>query len=369
LPIVWPEPTHGHRDSLEVSVGAQKPYRTAADIIDWSIPCPSIFMDPVEAKKLGLKRPLAEATLRRIARGVMRYVVNNPKPFIVTLNHSGENQRAWQMDEPFRTVTASRDAHALVTPVVTRAQHGGANRDPEDPMHTICASTKDQNAIIAPVLTKFRKDNQGASIEDPMPTVTANGHNKRAGCGIPLGVVTAFLAQHNTGVTGHEAEVPLSTIVGKGCTQSVVAAHMINMKGSDRRDSAADDPAATITAGGNHAFTVATFLTKYYGNDGDSRTDEPLHTVSTKDRFGLVTVTIDGEEYVIVDIGMRMLTPRELYLAQGFPPEYIIDTRPDGSPITKTAQTRMCGNSVCPPLAEALVRANFPEAAEMERAA
>jgi DNA (cytosine-5)-methyltransferase 1 len=364
-------------------------------------------MDPVEAKKLGLKRPLAEATLRRIARGVMRYVVNNPKPFIVTLNHSGENQRAWQMDEPFRTVTASRDAHALVTPVVTRAQHGGANRAPEDPMHTICASTKDQNAIIAPVLTKFRKDNQGASIEDPMPTVTANGHNKRAGCGIPLGViaptlvprygerpgqeprtrdieepaptivptgngaqlVTAFLAQHNTGVTGHEAEAPLSTIVGKGCTQGVVAAHMINMKGSDRRDSAADAPAATITAGGNHAFTVATFLTKYYGNDGDSRTDEPLHTVSTKDRFGLVTVTIDGEEYVIVDIGMRMLTPRELYLAQGFPPEYIIDTRPDGSPITKTAQTRMCGNSVCPPLAEALVRANFPEAAEMERAA
>ncbi len=441
LPIVWPAPTHGHRDSLEVSVGDQKPYRTAADIIDWSVPCPSIFMDPGEAKKLGLKRPLAEATLRRIARGVMRYVVNNPKPFIVTLNHSGENQRAWQMDEPFRTVTASRDAHALVTPVVTRAQHGGANRDPEDPIHTICASTKDQNAIIAPVLTKFRKDNQGASIEDPMPTVTANGHNKRAGCGIPLGViastlvprygerpgqeprtrdieepaptivptgngaqlVTAFLAQHNTGVTGHEAETPLSTIVGKGCTQgvvtahmmphygasvardaedpvgtvtaggggkqAVVAAHMINMKGSDRRDSAADDPAATVTAGGNHAFTVATFLTKYYGNDGDSRTDEPLHTVSTRDRFGLVTVTIDGEEYVIVDIGMRMLTPRELYLAQGFPPEYIIDTRPDGSPITKTAQTRMCGNSVCPPLAEALVRANFPDAAEMERAA
>lgn len=434
-PIVWPEPTHGNPDSLEVRAGIQKPYRTAAEIIDWSIPCPSIFMDPKEARKRGLKRPLAEATLRRIAKGVMRYVVNNPTPFIVTLNHGGDHQRAWDLDEPFRTVTASRDAHALVAPVVTRAQHGGGNRTAEDPLHTICASTKDQNAIIAPVLTKFRKDSSGVSVEEPVPTVTANGHNRRAGCGIPLGVVapvlvprygerpgqeprtrdiqdpaptvvptgngaqlvTAFLAQHNTGVTGHSADEPVSTIVGKGCTQAVVSAHMmpfygasvardpeepvgtvtaggggkqavvsahmLSMKGSDMRSRDAEAPASTVCAEGNHSAVVAAFLTKYYGTDQDPQLTDPLHTVSTKDRFGLVTVTIAGEEWVIVDIGMRMLEPRELFRAQGFEDDYIIDRDADGNPITKTAQTRMCGNSVCPDIAEALVRANLPDMA------
>ncbi len=484
-PIVWPKPTHrpasvsedgivsswarGHGLTL-ADLASTQPYRTAADIIDWSIPCPSIFMDPAEAKKLGLKRPLAKATLKRIARGVMRYVVNNPKPFLVSVAHGDSGgRREYPLDEPLGTQAAS-NTHALVTPIVTRAQHGGGNRDPQEPLHTVCASTKDQNAIIAPVLTKFRKDNQGASVEEPMPTVTANGHNKRAGCGIPLGVVaptliprygerpgqeprvrdieepmptvvptgngaqvvsahlmtmrnsgkpfngadepthtvtaggagltvvSAFLAQHNggprPGAPAHSADEPVSTVTGSGSQQTVVtahmmphygasvardaeepvgtvtaggggkqavvAAHLLNMKGSDRRDGPADAPGPTITSGGNHAFLVASFLQKYYGTDQNPELDEPLHTVSTKDRFSLVTVLIDGEEYVIVDIGMRMLTPRELFRAQSFDDAYIIDRTADGEPITKTAQTRMCGNSVCPAIAEALVRANVP---------
>lgn len=396
-PIVYPMPSNGPRDSLDVRAGSQRPYRVAADIIDWSIPCPSIFLDRSEAKEFGVRRPLADATLRRIAKGVMRYVVNNPKPFIVTLNHGGENQRAWALDEPFRTVTASRDAHALVAPIVTRAQHGGGNRAADDPLHTVCASTKDQNAIIAPTLIPRYGERPGQEprardISEPLATVVPTGNGAQ--------VVAAFLAQHNgpgggragqVGNSGHQPDKPLSTIVGKGPTQgvvtahmmphygasvardadapvgtvtaggggkqAVVATHMLSMKGSDRRSRPADEPANTVCAKGNHAAVVAAFLTKYYGTNQDPKLDAPLHTVSTKDRFSLVTVTINDEEYVIVDIGMRMLTPRELYRAQGFPESYVIDETEDG-PLTKADQTRMCGNSVCPPVAKALVEAN-----------
>lgn len=186
-------------------------------------------------------------------------------------------------------------------------------------------------------------------LDEPLHTITTQG-NKHA-------LVSAFLAQHNTGMTGHDARKPLSTITSRGTQQQIVAAHMINLKGSSRRMSAADDPTPTVTAGGYHIGEVRAFLIKYYGTDQDPQLREPMHTVTTKPRFGLVTVK--GEDYIIADIGMRMLQPRELYRAQGFPDTYQIDAMVNGKPLTKTAQVRMCGNSVSPVIATALVRANF----------
>ena len=208
-------------------------------------------------------------------------------------------------------------------------------------------------------------------------------------------LVAAYLAQHNTGMTGHDARRPLSTMVQKGCTQGVVTAFLSRQfGGSVGQDADAPaptvtaggggktalvaaalshqytsnvngghgdlcDPHRTVTAGGRHQGLISAFLTKYYGEGGQwSSIVDPMHTLSTKARMGLVTVSIDGSTYVLTDIGMRMLTARELFRAQGFPEEYIIDPDFNGKPFTKTAQIRMCGNSVCPQVAEAIVRAN-----------
>lgn len=300
-PIVFPAPTNGQ---------LLQPYRTAAECIDWSIPCPSIF---------DRTRPLADATMRRIARGVMRYVVNAKEPFIVPMTHHGD-ARVHATSEPLRTITtAARGEFALVSPQIVGV---GGRMGQSRP--------------------------RGAG--EPFQTITAKGD---------AALVTAFLAQHNTGMVGHDAREPVSTITGKGCTQGLVTSSLVKLRGTCRDGQSVTEPMPTITGGGTHVAEVRAFLIKYFGTDQDPRLDEPMHTVTTKDRFGLVTVTIGGEPYVIADIGMRMLTPRELFRAQGFPESYIIDPIIDGRPLTKTAQIRMCGNSVCPPVAEALVRANL----------
>jgi DNA (cytosine-5)-methyltransferase 1 len=170
--------------------------------------------------------------------------------------------------------------------------------------------------------------------------------------------VAAFMAQHNTGVIGHPMTVPLSTITKSGTQQNLVTSHVVKLRGTNVGHGA-DAPLQTITAGGLHFGEVRAFLVKYYGSDEHGQSvNEALHTIPTRDRFGLVTVQIDGEDYVLVDIGMRMLTPRELFLAQGFPPDYIIDPVIDGRPMAKTAQIGRCGNAVCPGMARALVSAN-----------
>jgi DNA (cytosine-5)-methyltransferase 1 len=399
LPIVWPEETNGP--------GTPAPYRTAAECIDWSIPCPSIFLTKEEGRAIGVKRPLADATMARIAKGIQHYVIDAAQPFIVNLTHHG-SERVESVEEPFKTITgAQRGEKALVVPIVSYAQQGGGNRSVEDPMHTICASTKDQNTVIAAHITKFHEGSVGHAADEPLHTITSNSYIKRPGGNVPLGIVaatierqfgasagasiaeplgtvmaggggksalvTAFLAQHNTmphgGIhPGHSAEEPMSTVTTTGSHQGVVAAHLISLKGSDRRDGSVEDPVPAITAGGLHVGEVRAFLLKYYGGESSDEghdIDAPLGSVTTRDRFGLVMVR--GEPYEIVDIGMRMLTPRELFAAQGFPADYIIDpVGPSGKPLTKTAQIRMCGNSVCPPLAAALVRANYSQPATME---
>lgn len=369
-PIVWPKASHGRPNSLGVINGKLRAWRTAAEIIDWSLPCHSIFLTKEEGRAVNVKRPLADNTMARIARGVKRYVLDAANPFIVPLTHQGD-ERTYDIAEPTRTVTgAQRGEQALVMPVVTYAQQGGANRDVTDPLHTICASRKDQNAIIVPALINTRngeREGQAPRVRDvkePWATVTAEGSQGA--------VVAAFLAQHNTDMVGHDAREPVSTIVQKGCTQAVVSAGIVSLKGTDRRGQPIEAPSPAITAGGYHVAEVRAFLTKYYGTEQDPRLDEPLHTATTKDRFGLVTVDVAGETYALVDIGMRMLSPRELFRAQGFPEGYVInrgvavaddDERgwKIGQPIaiTKTDQISKCGNSVCPDVAAALVTANY----------
>jgi DNA (cytosine-5)-methyltransferase 1 len=365
LPIVWPAPTHADPRAIaagQPDVAGLKPYRTAAGIIDWSLPCPSIFLTREEGRARGVKRPLAEATMRRIARGVVRYVLDAAEPFVVPVTHHGDD-RVHGAAEPLRTVTAAhRGEFALIAPYFAGVG-GRAGQSPERPVnapyHTMTA--KADTVLVAPSLIQSGYGERAGQaprsldVHEPLGTVVAGGA-KHA-------LVAAFLAQHNTDMVGHDARAPLSTIVGKGCTQAVVSAGLLNLKGADRRDGPVSAPAFTQTSGGNHQAEIRAFLVKYYGAGIGQGCGDPLHTAPTRDRFGLVTVEIAGEPWVIADIGMRMLTPRELFRAQGFPDSYIIDPVIDGRKLTKTAQIRMCGNSVCPPVAEALVRANIAAAA------
>ncbi|MBU5672695.1 DNA cytosine methyltransferase [Paenibacillus brevis] len=396
-PIVWPEPTHGDPESEEVKSGKLKPWRTAAEIIDWSIPCPSIF----ERKK-----PLAENTMRRIARGIQRFVIDNPRPFIVRIGQTGfgGDRLQYQLEDPLTTVTTKAE-HLLVTPILGVNTSGHPGSSPDEPLRTI--TTGNHHMVVSPTLieigygegpgqaprapglqkplgtvvsggrkhalveavlavphiTKFRGGAVGHSVDEPLHTVTSGAGSARpAGAAHAMGMVTAFLAKHYGGnYTGPGADLqepaPTVTTVDHN---ALVTSHLVKLRGTCQDGQPVTEPMPTITAGGLHVGEVRAFLLKYYGSaDNGQQLDEPLHTVTTKDRFGLVTV--EGVDYQIVDIGMRMLEPHELFAAQGFPAKYIIDVDADGKKYPKSAQVARCGNAVPPPFAEALVRSNLPE--------
>ncbi|KKL00280.1 DNA cytosine methyltransferase [Rheinheimera mesophila] len=388
-PIVWPTPTHGKPDSKEVKAGLLKPYRTAAECIDFSLPCRSIF---------GRKRPLAEATMKRIAKGLVRYVIEAQEPFIVTCNHSGDYFRGQGLTEPFKTIVASRDAHGLVVPELVPfiTEHANAssqrNMPADEPLRTQCAQVKGGHfALVAPALAPFIVTNTTGhaptSVNGQLPTQTTGNHHylcapviarqfgKSIGHGVnePSGTITAggggksqlvaaFLAKHYGGnYTGPGAslQVPTPTVTTVD-HNALVTSHLVKLRGTCKDGQPVTEPMPTITAGGNHVGEVRAFLLKYYGNEVDGADIVgPIGTITTRDRFGLVTV--NGIDHVIVDIGMRMLQPHELFKAQGFPDDYIIDRDSSGKPMTKTAQVARCGNSVPPAFAEALTRANLPE--------
>ena len=298
--IVWPEPTHGDPERLEVAGGLLKPWRSAAEITDFSLPCPSIFATREEIwEQYGIRaqRPLSEKTMRRIAQGVIRFVIENPKPFIVP------------------------DAISFVT-----QYHG----------------------------MKSGNDVRGQSLKAPLLTVdSANRY----------GLVSAFIHKYYDGGykgNGSSLDRPLGTVTSWD-HNSLCAAYITKLKGQNLGQPMAS-PLQTVTAGGNHFGQVRAFLLKYYGTGDGCAMSEPMPTITTKDRFGLVMV--HGEPYAITDIGLRMYKPRELFDAQGFPEDYVIDRDVDGRPIPQQEQTDKCGNSVCPPLAEALVKANVPEMCE-----
>jgi DNA (cytosine-5)-methyltransferase 1 len=303
LPIIWPEATHGP-DLI--------PYRTAAEIIDWSIPCPSIF----ERKK-----PLVDNTLKRIAEGIRRYVVEAVEPFIVT--YYGPKK-----DGDFR---------------------GFGMRD-QVPTQT----TENRFGLVVPHFQRQFGCGVGHDANSPTGTITAGGMGKTA-------LVAAFLAKHYTGVVGHEINKPAGTITTRD-HHGIVTSNLIKLRGTCKHGQPVTEPMPTVTSGGLHVGEVRAFLMKYYGEGGQWQgCNEPLHTIPTKHRYGLVTVMVKGEPYMIADIGMRMLSPRELFRAQGFDDAYKIDILINGKKITKTNQVRCCGNSVCPPVAQALVEANTAE--------
>jgi DNA (cytosine-5)-methyltransferase 1 len=364
LPIVWPSPSHLAASSAEVKAKQAQPQRLAADIIDWSLPCPSIFKR---------KRPLAEATMRRIARGIQRYVIDAAEPFLVKVNHGYDYFRGQPLDEPLQTITSKLGTGLVVpklAPFITEHANGTSQRNmPIDaPLRTICAEVKGGHfAVVAPVITKFRTNDQGTSVEQPLPTVTANSFIKRPGGAAPIGLVAAFLAKHYGGNykgPGAPMTDPAPTVTTVD-HNALVTSHLLKLRnncdGQDLRE-----PMHTLTTGG-HFGEVRAFLMKYYETAVGQPLDEPLHTITTKHRMGLVMVK--GEPYQIVDIGMRMLEPHELYAAQGFPADYIHDRTLTNPKLSKSSQVRMCGNSVCPPVAAALVRANLVEQQQGEEAA
>ena len=325
--IVWPKPTHSR-----FGTDGLPRWRSAAECIDWSIPAPSIFER---------KRPLADATLRRIAKGIMRYVVDAAEPFIVPLRGtSSSHTSSHSLHDPLSTVSAGGTHHGLIVPTLIQQGYGERKgqspRVPglENPLGTI-VSGGGKHTLVAAFIAKHYTGVVGADLRDPMPTVTSVDHNA---------LVAATLTQ-----AGH----------GDGKCGTKRFSHGIN----DIRD-----PLNTITASGGNGGLVAALLVKYYGNDKDGiNITEPMHTIPTKDRFGLVLVHLQGQPYYIADIGMRMLQPHELYRAQGFPADYRISHDADGKPLSKKAQVRMVGNSVCPPLARAIVAANYHEMSTTEQ--
>ena len=405
--IVWPEPTHAPADSEAVKAGLLKPYVGAYTQLDFSLPCPSIFDTSEEIKeKYGIRavRPLAPKTMERIARGLKKFVLENPEPFIIQCNHGGES-RPNDIREPMPTITGkhgygivepymvqigqtgftadrSKDVREPLTTIVSKNEHcliepklapiidkayggnytGGGSRI-DEPIDTI--TTVDHNrlveATLAPCIMCNNENNVGANVESPLPTITTGNRNF---------VVAPTLIQYHSEtaqkeVRGQTIEDPIMTVDGSnryGLVTSFLSKFYKSGTGQDIRE-----PLGTVTAdaGGGHFGEVRAFLIKYYGQGTGQDLQEPLDTVPTHDRFGLVT--IEGVDYQIVDIGLRMLEPRELYGCQGFPADYIIDHDYTGKTYPRSEQVRRCGNAVCPPIPAALVRANLPELCVAER--
>jgi DNA (cytosine-5)-methyltransferase 1 len=481
-PITWPRPTHGDPSSPEVRRGKLLPWRTAAECIDFDLPCPSIFDTSPEIMtkhQLRAVRPLKPNTLARVARGVKRYVLDAAQPFLVNLTHGARVESA---DEPFRTITgAHRGEKALIAPSITRFNGGATGWDLRDPAPTVTANSwitrpggaaplgivvpsllslkgttrRDfpadaphptvlagggHSAVIAPALATFYghgdgRDVRAADLAEPLRTVTVenrhaliapslisvahgdSGGRREYPLSDPIGVVLAggisnaiaapTLIQTGYGEAKGQAPrildicQPLGTVVAGGVKHAVAAPVLTYaQQGGSVRD--VRDPVHTITASSKDQNSIlAPFFAKYYGTGDGSRADAPLHTVTVKDRmahvqadlapptFGpehhararevadflrahdawdggeFVTLTIAGVDYVMTDIGMRMLTPRELFNAQGFPRDYVIEgvwEDRDGDwhwkPFPKDVQVSCCGNSVCPDLARAIIAAN-----------
>jgi len=455
-PIVWPAASHG-------TAPGQKPRVSAADCLDFSIPCPSIF---------GRKRPLADATMRRIAKGTMRHVIQSADPFIVPVTHQGAD-RVHAVGEPLRTITAANRGELMLAmpelaPFITEHANASTQRtmDAGEPLRTLCAGVKGghfsvvtpilagvggragqseprsgadplytmtakadtalvapvlvqtgygeragqapraldlqqplgtvvaggiKHAVAAPHLVKFRGDSIGTPVNDPVPTITSGaGAARPAGAAHALGIAAASLVTLRRNMVGADARDPLSTVAAQAEHHCLATAFLEQANGGfyDGGGRDARAPVSTITATGSQqqlvtadlaqlspehqegALRVAAFLVKYYGSGIAVDPRDPLDTVTTKDRLALVTVVIKGTPYVIVDIGLRMLKPHELYRAQGFPAGYIIDRTANGTPLTTSAAVRMVGNSVSPPPLRALAVANLdPVAAPMAVAA
>lgn len=431
-PIAWPEPTHGDPKSPAVKAGRLAPWRTAAECIDWSIGAPSIF---------DRKKPLAENTLKRIARGIQRFVLDNPAPFIVKCNHTTTKGkydcfRGQALEEPLQTITKTH-GYAIAAPHLTKFRTGATGQPVTEPVPTVTAGTSRRpggnghalglvEAALAPFIARQFGASVGHGADEPSATITAGGGGKSQlvmptliqmgygerpgqeprvpGLHKPLGtvvagggkfglvaanlvkhyggnyqgagvgmdepmhsvttvdhhaVVAAHLMVNNTSHPGGEVGQPTHTIT-TGNHHAAVTSHLVKLRGTCRDGQRTDEPMPTVTAGGLHVGEVKTLLAvDGYDELRAQQALEFLREYCGPDNTGLVT--IEGVVYRIVDIGMRMLQPHELYRAQGFPEWYIIDRDYRGMKYAKDKQVARCGNAVPPPFAEALVRANLPE--------
>jgi DNA (cytosine-5)-methyltransferase 1 len=471
LPIVWPEPTYGDPKSQEVKSGKLKPWRTAAEVIDWSIPTKSIF---------GRKKDLADNTLRRIVKGLHRFVINSPDPYIVQIGQTGfgGDGRQYSTERPLTTVT-SKAEHLLIEPYVVKSNHtssktkydcfrgqsgrlplqtitqthgfgvaapvvvrqfGNSTGQPVDapvgtvmpggggktqvasavlvgaggpkysgkprPIYTpmITLPTTSHTALASAHLLRFRQGSHGQSFDKPLNTLTTGAATGRPATGVQHALVAANLVKHYGGNytgAGLGVDEPLHTVTQVD-HHGLCTSHLVHLRGTCKDGRPITDPVPTIMAGGQHNGHVQAFLTKYYGTATAVDVAEPVHAVTTKDRMALTEAHCGQQplteeqrygawwcarllekfsdepddshlfpverpgfirvgDYIIVDICMRMLEPRELYRAQGFPDWYIIDGDYRGKKYSKAAQVARCGNAVPPPFAEALVRANLPE--------
>jgi DNA (cytosine-5)-methyltransferase 1 len=347
--ITWPTPTHGKGRAL--------PWRTAAECIDFDRPCPSIFVR---------KKPLAENTLKRIGAGLRRFVFEADRPFIVNMAHGGKLE---PLTKPLSTIATEKGGcRALVTPVLV--EYHGAKRAGDDRALDVARplpvqDTSNRFGLITPLLVprygeRLGQEPRAASIEKPMPRIvpTQNGAS----------LVAGFLAKHYGGheTPGTQLDLPISTLTTQD-HHALITSNLVKLS-QNSTGQPTDEPLHTVMAGATRFAEVRAFLVAYYGNEKDGGSlFEPMRTVTSKERFGLVTV--DGQEYQLADIGMRMLAPRELYRAQGFPDSYKIDIEFKGKPMSKTAQVRMCGNSVVPQVAAAIVRANVAAPSDLREVA
>jgi DNA (cytosine-5)-methyltransferase 1 len=415
--IVWPEPTHGSPDDPDVIAGRKLPWPIVADQIDFSLPCPSIFdtaEEIWEKHHVRAVRPLADNSHARIARGMDRFVLKAKRPFLVNLTHGG---RLEDIAEPMRVITAAhRGEKALVAPSIQRFNGGAVGCDMRDQLGAITANSYIKRpggaaplGVLAPVLTYAQQGGASRPVDGQLQTVTASEKDQNA-------VMCAWMAQFNNdsrrigGVNpGRPLDEAASTITQSGSHQQLVSAYIARQFGTSTGHAVTEPLATTMADGQGKSQLILPYLQSYYGNGEGGREDEAMHTATTRERFGhvealvgvppfteaqaararqvadflrahgvwddreFVTVDIDGMTFVIVDIGMRMLTPRELYNAQGFPRDYKIDGYRDQSgawvPFSKSVQVSCVGNSVCPPVAKALVAANAMHLAKQEMAA
>ena len=402
LPIVWPQQTHAAPTDVRVKAGTLKPFRTAAECIDWELPTPSIFTR---------KKALVPATMKRIARGIERFVLDAAEPFIVTCNHGGEAFRGQGLDRPFLTVTAANEAHGLIVPALLNKQHQAPARAATDPLSTITTNHNKNELAAAQLVTYYgpKRDGEvrgllpseplktqgtenrfalltaslvkhyggtyqgaGVSMTSPADTVTSVDHHA-----LLTGHLTAYYGQNGTGDMGQRADEPARTIPTVDRFGPVCATLMRQFGTSTAADVAA--PLGTIVSGGNgkthliaaecqcdlsaeqlvRAREVYTLLAEYIPQALERHADHAQQ---------LVLVQVRGEWYVLADIGMRMLTPRELARCQGFPESFKLDATLDGRPLSKAAQVRGIGNSVCPDLARVVALAQMTALPEQQAA-
>lgn len=401
LPITWPEPTHAPADSQEVKAGKKKPWRSAAEIIDWTLPCPSIFDTREQVREkhgLNAQRPLRPNTMRRVTRGVDKFVIKSGNPFLVIVNHAGEF-RGQSLGDPLQTITAKHGygvANPVMAPLTMHNNENAVGTAITDPVNTITGSgagghqmlitptlaaigqtsggdrgrnvtepthtqvSKAEECVVCPAMIQYHTEQsehvRGQAVTDPIMTIDASNR---------YGIAAATLTKYyNTCQHGQDVNEPLHTIMAKD-REGVTLASLVKMKGTNL-GGPATEPVQTITAGGGHHGVVTTEVTE--ATPGADLRNWPKIRAALNEYCGykledneVILFLIGGAWYFMADIGLRMLTPRELYRANGFPDDYKIERDYQGNVYGKTKQVARCGNAVPPPFATALVRANLPE--------